>query len=247
MSDIKTAIQDYLKEKKYNKFSLKAVLFDMDGVLYDSMPNHTRAWSKVMQLHGLNMTEEDAYMHEGRTGADTINIISRREGKDVSPEDIKQIYKEKTEIFNMYPAISPIKNSAELLQKVKDDKLSVMLVTGSGQPSLLDSLNNNFSGIFTRDRMVTSFDVKKGKPNPEPYLTALKKGALKPDEAIVVENAPLGVEAARAAGLFVIAVNTGPLPDSILLNAGANILFPSIEMLYNEWANIYDSIKQASL
>ena len=243
MNDIKTAVQEYLKESNYNKFSLKAVLFDMDGVLYDSMPNHARSWAKVMRSHGFNMTEEEAYMHEGRTGDDTINIISKREGKEVSPEEVKRIYQEKTEVFGTCPAISPIKRSAELLHKVTERGLFAMLVTGSGQPSLLDRLNNDFPGIFIRERMITSFDVKKGKPNPEPYLTALEKGALKQNEAIVVENAPLGVEAARAAGLFVIAANTGPLPDSVLLDAGANILFPSIEALYNEWGHIYDCLK----
>ena len=246
MNDIKTAIQEYLKEKEYNKFSLKAVLFDMDGVLYDSMPNHAHAWAKVMQLYGLSMTEEEAYMHEGRTGDDTINIISKREKKEVPPEDRQRIYQEKTDIFSSLPAVSPLKRSAELLKKVTESGLFAMLVTGSGQPSLLDRLNSDFPGIFVREKIVTSFDVKKGKPNPEPYLTALEKGALKPDEAIVVENAPLGVEAARAAGLFVIAVNTGPLPDSVLIDAGANILLPSIEMLYNEWNSIHNYLKTIS-
>ncbi|MDR2680306.1 MAG: HAD-IA family hydrolase, partial [Tannerella sp.] len=170
----------------------------MDGVLYDSMPNHAVSWAKVMQSRGFKMTEEEAYMHEGRTGDDTIDIISKREGKNVSPEERKIIYREKIEAFNSCPAVLPMKGSAELLQKVTGCGLFAMLVTGSGQPSLLDRLNSDFPGIFIRERMVTSLDVKKGKPNPEPYLTALEKGRLKPDEAIVIENAPLGIEAAHA-------------------------------------------------
>ena len=243
MNNIKTATLDYLKKERYNKFSLKAVLFDMDGVLYDSMPNHAQAWVKVMQSYGFSMTEEEGFMHEGRTGDDTISIITGREGKNTTPEDRKLMYQRKIEIFGSLPAILPMKRSAELLQKVKDNGLFAMLVTGSGQPSLLDRLNSDFPDIFVRERMVTSFDVKKGKPNPEPYLTALEKGNLKPNETIVIENAPLGVEAAHAAGLFVIAVNTGPLPDSVLLDAGANILLPSIEALYNEWDDIFNNLK----
>ncbi len=247
MNKINQAIQKYLTEKKYKKFSLKAVLFDMDGVLYDSMPNHAQSWAKIMRLHGFNMTEEEAYMHEGRTGDDTISIISKREGKNVCADERKRIYQEKTEAFSLCPVVSSMAGSAELLQKVNRSGLFAMLVTGSGQPSLLDRLNNDFPEIFIRERMITAFDVTKGKPNPEPYLTALAKGGLRPDEAIVVENAPLGVEAARAAGLFVIAVNTGPLPDSVLLDAGANILFPSVEALYNEWDNIFESLNTTSL
>ena len=110
-----------------------------------------------------------------------------------------------------------------------------MVVTGSGQTSLLDRLNKNFPGIFQRELMVTAFDVKYGKPNPEPYLMALKKGGLQPNEAIVVENARLGVQAGVAAGIFTIAVNTGPLPDEALLGQGANLLFHSMQEFNENW------------
>jgi HAD superfamily hydrolase (TIGR01509 family) len=243
MNKINPAIQKYLKEKGYKKFSLKAVLFDMDGVLYDSMPNHARSWAKVMQSRGFGMTEEDAYMNEGRTGNDTINIISGREGKSVGPEERKKIYREKTETFNSCPAVLPMKGSMELLHKVRESGLFAVLVTGSGQPSLLERLDYDFPDTFIRERMITSFDVKRGKPYPEPYLTALKKGGLKPFEAIVIENAPLGVESAHTAGLFTIAVNTGPLPDSILIDAGADFLLPSVETLRDEWDDIYKALQ----
>ncbi|MDR2919431.1 MAG: HAD hydrolase-like protein [Tannerella sp.] len=243
MEYIQQALTDYLKKNSYQRLDLKAILFDMDGVLYDSMPNHASSWAKVMQSHGLNMTEEEAYYHEGRTGDDTINIISQREGMNIGTEERKNIYQEKVNAFGNCPAVIPITGSAEILQKVKDKNLFAMLVTGSGQPSLLDRLNNDFPNTFVRERMVTSFDVSKGKPNPEPYLTALDKGGLQKWEALVVENAPLGVEAAHTAGLFTIAVNTGPLPDSCLLDAGANLLFPSMTALCEAWDTIFQTAK----
>ena len=242
MNSINQSIQVYLQENCCKCFNFKAVLFDMDGVIYDSMPNHASTWAKVMQSHGFNMTEEEAYMHEGRKGDETINIISNREGKVVGAEERQRIYQEKTELFGLNPDVLPIKGSLELLRKVTRSGLFAMLVTGSGQPSLLDRLNNDFPDIFTRERMITAFDVINGKPHPEPYLTALQKGNLKPYETIVVENAPLGIESARSAGLFVIAVNTGPLPDSILLDAGAHILFPSIEALSNNWESLLNRL-----
>ena len=61
------------------KKKLKAVLFDMDGVLFDSMPYHSKAWHKVMKSHGLTLSREEAYMHEVLTGASTINIFFQRE------------------------------------------------------------------------------------------------------------------------------------------------------------------------
>ena len=78
-----------------------------------------------------------------------------------------------------------------LLQKIKAGGLIPMVVTGSGQLSLLDKLNHYYPDVFKRELMVTAFDVKYGKPNPEPYLMALQKAGIAANEAIVVENAPL--------------------------------------------------------
>ena len=218
------------------KKKLKAVLFDMDGVLFDSMPYHSEAWHKVMKSHGLTLSREEAYMHEGRTGASTINIVFQRElGREATQEEIESIYQEKSVLFNSYTEAKPMPGAWELLQKVKKDGLIPMVVTGSGQLSLLERLEHNYPGMFHKELMVTAFDVKYGKPNPEPYLMALKKGGIKADEAVVVENAPLGVEAGHNAGIFTIAVNTGPLNGQVLLDAGADLLFPSMQALNDTW------------
>ena len=110
-------------------------------------------------------------------------------------------------------------------------EIKIVLVTGSAQNSLLDRLEKHYPGIFASERMVTGFDVKQGKPHPEPYLMGLKKAGVKAEEAVVIENAPLGVEAAHAAGICCIAVNTGPLPNHVLLEAGADIVLPSMQAL----------------
>lgn len=94
----KEAISRYLREYGYDNIRLKAVLFDMDGVLFNSMPYHADAWHTVMERHGLHLSREEAYMHEGRTGAATINIVYQRQyGKDATPEIIESIYAEKSE------------------------------------------------------------------------------------------------------------------------------------------------------
>ena len=223
------------------KKKLKAVLFDMDGVLFDSMPYHSEAWHTVMKSHGLTLSREEAYMHEGRTGASTINIVFQRElGREATQEEIESIYQEKSVLFNSYPEAKRMPGAWELLQKVKKDGLIPMVVTGSGQLSLLERLEHNYPGMFRKELMVTAFDVKYGKPNPEPYLMALKKGGLKADEAIVVENAPLGVEAGHNAGIFTIAVNTGPLNGQVLLDAGADLLLPSMQALSEQWDTLFE-------
>lgn len=226
-----------------NKMFIKSVLFDMDGVLFDSMPYHSDAWHKVMKAHGLNLSREEAYMHEGRTGAGTINILYQRElGRDATQEEIENIYKEKSIEFNTHPQAERMTGAWELLQKVKASGLTPTVVTGSGQLSLLDKLEHHFPSMFRQELMVTAFDVKYGKPHPEPYLMALKKGGLQPDEAIVIENAPLGVESGHKAGIFTIAVNTGPLDGQVLLDAGADLLFPSMTALCESWEETIQKI-----
>ena len=99
----------------------------------------------------------------------------------------------------------------------------------------------DFGKYVTPDHITTAYDVKRGKPNPDPYLTGLKKaGNLLPSEAIVIENAPLGVKAGRAAGIYTIAVNTGPLADQVLLDAGASILFPSVKALSDNFKQVIE-------
>jgi beta-phosphoglucomutase-like phosphatase (HAD superfamily) len=87
--------------------------------------------------------------------------------------------------------------------------------------------------------MITAFDTKIGKPHPEPFLMGLKKGGnLKPNQALVIENAPLGTESATKAGIFTICVNTGPLDNKILIDAGANIVFQSMPELLDKFPEI---------
>jgi len=218
------------------KHKIKAVFFDMDGVLYDSMPAHSAAWVSAMTQFGYYFTINDCYLNEGRTGDDTINQQALLQfGRAATRAEMDNIYALKTEFFEKTGGAAPMPFANELLQKIKQQGMEIVLVTGSGQASLLDNLNRDFPYIFNKNNTVTAFDVKYGKPNPEPYLLALKKAGCQPNEAIVVENAPLGIQAAKAANMFVIAVNTGTLDDKILYDCGANIVFTSIKELFEKW------------
>ena len=234
-----TSITHYLRQHSYARLRLKAVLFDMDGVLFNSMPYHADAWHTVMARHGLHLSREEAYLHEGRTGAATINIVYQRQfGRDADPDTIQSIYAEKSEEFAHHPEPERMPGAWELLQQVKAAGITPVLVTGSGQHTLLNRLSHHFPGMFDRTHMVTAFDVKYGKPHPEPYLMGLEKAGVAANEAIVVENAPIGVQAGAAAGIFTIAVNTGPLDGQVLLDAGADLLFPSMQSLCDQWQTL---------
>ncbi|MFV0418417.1 MAG: HAD family hydrolase [Dysgonomonas sp.] len=239
-----TAFKEYLSKHNYKNFDLKTVLFDMDGVLYDSMKWHAKSWKDTMDEFEISSTAEEFYLYEGMVGRSTINLIMNREkGRNATKEEIDAIYKRKTELFTAYNDGSLIPYAYNLVTKVHNRGLRCAVVTGSGQPTLIKKIELNFPGLFDTERMVTAFDVKHGKPHPEPYLMGLEKsGRLNPNQAIVIENAPKGVEAASAAGIFTIAVNTGPMPDQILWNSGANIVLSSMKSLFDNWDEYYKII-----
>ena len=133
---------------------LKAVLFDMDGVLFDSMPNHAYAWSHAMTEYGLQMTREEVYMNEGRTGSGTINMLAQRFwGRDATEEEKQLIYEAKSKVFNSLPEAKPMPGALETLQAVKTKGLKIVLVTGSAQTSLLEKLERSYPGFFHQELM----------------------------------------------------------------------------------------------
>jgi beta-phosphoglucomutase-like phosphatase (HAD superfamily) len=144
---------------------------------------------------------------------------------------VDEIYAEKCRLFNLCPEAPKMPGAEQVLQRVRDAGLRIAVVTGSGQGTLLQRLETNYRGFFRPELIVSSRDCERGKPNPDPYLLGLQRVGVSADAALVVENAPLGVMAAHAAGIFTIAVNTGPLPDSALMDAGADVLFPSMSAL----------------
>ncbi len=133
----------------------------------------------------------------------------------------------------------PIKNVLPLLQQLQKDNIDIFVVTGSGQYSLFENLNASFPSIFSKNKMVTAYDVKYGKPNPEPYLIALQKSGLNKNQVCVIENAPLGVASGKAAGIFTIAINTGILKDEELIQAGADVLLQDMSELLSSYATIF--------
>ena len=213
----------------------KAVFFDQDGVLFNSMPYHAKSWEMAMNEHGLPFSAQDAYRNEGRTGAAVIAEAFEEIGltnKEELPALCERIYAAKSAHFNELtgghlPELIP--GIREVLAYLKSRGVQCWVVTGSGQRSLLDSLLTTFPDTFTG--IISAFDVQHGKPHPEPYLKAWERCGFAKNECMVVENAPLGVRAGKAAGLFTVAVNTGPLPDELLWNEKADVVVPNMAAL----------------
>ena len=216
----------------------------MDGVLYDSMGNHAVAWVQSMRKFGINMTTDDAYATEGARGVDTIRyMVRQQQNREITEAESQLMYDEKTRIFHSMPEAPIMPGILSLMAQIDAAGISIGVVTGSGQRPLIQRILRDFGQYVSPKHIVTAYDVKRGKPNPDPYLMGLEKaGGLLPSEAIVVENAPLGVRAGVAACIYTIAVNTGPLPDQVLLDAGANILFPTMTALSDSWKEVLSKL-----
>lgn len=203
----------------------------MDGVLFDSMLNHAIAWEEAMQRHGLCFSQHECFLNEGRTGMDVIHSFARAQGRNLSEQEVHAIYDEKTIRYRQIGGGVPMKGVADVLQFLQEQGKQIWVVTGGGQLDLYEQLEAAFPGCFCPSRMVTAHNVTHGKPHPEPYLKAWENCGLPKEECCVVENAPLGVRAGHAAGLFTVAVNTGPLEDQLLWNEGANAVFHDMAQL----------------
>ena len=192
------------------------VIFDMDGVIVDSMKYHAIAWISVLKKYGLNLTEIDIFKREGMTGLSSIKDIFIEKQVDMPDEDeFTQIVLEKNRIFktysiNLYPLMEKI------ISELKKSNITIGLVTGSPRIALNHILSSDFITFF--DTIITGDDVNKGKPDPEPYLKAIKNLRVAKEDVIVVENAPMGILSAKRAGLYCIAIQT-TLPDEYLTDS----------------------------
>lgn len=208
---------------------VRAALIDMDGTLYDSMPNHARAWMRVMEDIGAEARPEEFFLMEGSTGAWMINhMIERTFGRPATPEEKTSLYARKTAYFAGMPPVGPIDGARALVERLLGAGIVTVLVTGSGQGSLLDRLDTDFPGAFPVERRVTSASVRRGKPAPDPYLRGLDLAGTDAAHAIAIDNAPLGTRSAHAAGIPTAGVVTGPVPADELARNGADIVFNSM-------------------
>lgn len=228
-SIISETVSNYCKRHAPTEWHPRAALIDMDGVLYDSMPRHAAAWQRMMAEVGVNTTREEFFLYEGMTGEATINLLFERHlHRRATPAEVNELYTRKSRYFREFGARVPMPGAASMLRTLMEADITRVLVTGSAQESLLDSLQHDYPGAFSASRRVTAHDVQHGKPSPEPYLKGLEIAGVPCTEAIVIENAPLGVQAGHASGCFTVGIATGPLPAESLREAGADITFPSM-------------------
>ncbi len=206
-----------LSAMKKKKILVKAVLFDMDGVITNTMPDHYRAWRSVLREEvGIEVSHEEIYRREGQKGIASVQELFAEHKKFYLPETGKAILRKKEELFKKIVKTRFIQGARRFLSSLQRLGLEMALVTGTSTHEmhriLPDAIYRRFSVV------VTGNHVTEGKPSPEPYALALKKLGMKPRDAVVIENAPFGVRSAKSAGIKCFAIATS-LPACYLNEA----------------------------
>src|SRR3989344_5911933 len=158
------------KESKALPANIKAVLFDYDGVIADTMADNCRAWQRAFNDFGVNITDEEYYMLEGMSPAAIAKELGARKG--LSETAIGQIpvkkaeYYRKDNAFRVYPEIP------DIVRELKRRGIKVGLVSGAARHRIEEMTPHELLSLF--DIVVSADDVSLAKPDPEPYQKALE-------------------------------------------------------------------------
>ena len=204
---------------------LKTLIFDMDGVLVDSMHLHAAAWEMAFSEAGISISPQSIYALEGSNDRGIVENILYGKGISGSFESFSSIAVRKRALFNVMD-VKPFSGINECLESLSSNYL-LAVVSGSDRNAVNGILERYFNVDF--DAVVSGDDVLNGKPDPDPYLKAV--GSLGADIAncIVFENAPYGVEAAKKAGIYCIGIPT--YVDPQLLGMADKVLVDHLSLL----------------
>ncbi|WP_243684942.1 HAD family hydrolase [Methanosarcina barkeri] len=150
---------------------LKAIIFDVDGVLIDSMSFQADAWVKTFKEVGINITNEDIYELEGSNNKRLIKSIFEKAEKEPEPWHFEKLPEKKREVLE-FDRIKPYEGIQYCIKALKR-YFKLALVSGSHNDTVNKVVNKYFSNCF--DVIITGSDLEHGKPAPDPYLKALEK------------------------------------------------------------------------
>lgn len=200
-----------------NDHARRGVALDMDGVINDGMSFHAQAWQATYQaLCGVELPELLIYEREGVKGDEFVRQLAPLLGLP-APDDetVAALNREKDRRFHAIFRVIPIPGIHDLVALLAGRLgYPLAVVTGSNRDTARHALAGlGLAGCFAH--VVAADDVGRGKPHPEPYLTAARLLAVDPAHCLVIENAPAGISAAGAAGMACVAVTTS-LPADYL-------------------------------
>ena len=201
------------------KVQCRGVLFDLDGVLVDSTPAVARVWSKWAVKHGFVPDKVVSRAH-GRPSITTIRELLPHADHVAENREVERGEIEDTE------GVIPLPGALELLQALPQDRWAI----ATSCTRALAEVRIRAAGLPFPQHLVTSTDVQRGKPDPEPYIKAATILGLAPADCIVMEDAPAGIRAGKAAGARVLALRT-TAPDPELTQSGADWIVNNLASL----------------
>jgi sugar-phosphatase len=206
---------------------VSAVLFDLDGVLVESREATERVWLDWALKNGIDEAELRSAMH-GVRSADVIRALRPDLDAVIESEEVERRQAEDVD------GLAAIPGAAAALGALRGDRVAV--VTSGTRPLALARLAA--VGIEPPAVMVFAGDVAHGKPDPEGYVTAARRLGTDPAEALVVEDAPAGIEAAKAAGAATVGLTSTHTRAEI---AAADVVIGSLEELPEVLATRFDA------
>ena len=198
---------------------MPSFIFDIDGTIIDSMPFHGRSWETFLARHGLAY-EGDAFLRStaGRTGAEIMHELFG----PMSDERAWALVHEKEEVYRelFARAFAEIAGFRAFARAARRDGIGIACATAGDAKNIAFAL----AGLGMADEfdaLAGAHDVKRGKPEPDLFLLAARRLGADPADCIVFEDAPLGIEGARRAGMHAVGVTSGEPAERL---AGPHVL-----------------------
>jgi sugar-phosphatase len=202
--------------------SCRGLLFDMDGVLVDSTPAVARVWSGWAREHGFEPEAVVKQAH-GRPSIATIRELLPHGDHHAEDREV-----ERRELEDVEDVVA-LPGAAEILRALPPNRYAIV----TSATRRLAEVRLRAAGLPITANLVTASDVKRGKPNPDPYLMGAETLQVPPANCIIIEDAPSGVRAGKAAGARVIALRTTS-DDAELAQAGADWIIADLSSLRAE-------------
>lgn len=203
------------------------MLFDFDGVLANTMEDNYQAWVYALGLHGATLSKLEYFLWEGQRVSHIASEVLQRYGRD--PSLGAQVAISKDEYYNQHNNFAWHVGARELVASLLASQIKVAVVSGASRLRLVTPNTTEFLSTF--HALICADDCKLGKPAPEPYLLAAERLGCAPTECVVVENAPSGIESAKAANMYCIAVCSTLSPAHL---ARADRIFPTLQDLLED-------------
>lgn len=195
---------------------MKAVIFDMDGVIVDTNPHHRLAWREFYQRNGKTLSDDDFVQHvSGKHNTDIVAHLFANQ--PLTPDEVLRLGNEKEALFReLYrPGIRPVAGIVNFLKALKAAGIRTAVATSAPVENLdfvVDTLN--IRHYF--DALLNESMVSHPKPDPEIYQKAMVMLGVEPAESIIFEDSMTGIQAARASGASVIGIATTQSPEELL-------------------------------